>query len=179
MQDAAPTLLLADDDETFCSVLGEALKKRGFSVRIAHSVDEALDLARHYPPSHAVVDLRMPAPSGLELVARLCERYPAVRLVVLTGFASITTAIEAIKLGATYYLTKPTDADEVVAAFERDAGTAAVETVTDPISIDRIEWEHIQRVMVECNGNVSMAARRLDMHRRTLQRKLQKRPPPV
>jgi two-component system response regulator RegA len=114
-----------------------------------------------------------------DALARLRAQDPEMKIVVLTGYASITTAVEAIKLGATYYLTKPTDADEIMAAFRRDDGNTRAEAAPQPISMGRIEWEHIQRVLVECGGNVSEAARRLGMHRRTLQRKLNKRPAPV
>ena len=171
-----PRLLLVDDDETFCGVLGEALEKRGFAVSVAHNVPDARRLAEAEAPRYAVVDLRMPGPSGLELVSALCQADGAAKVVVLTGYASITTAVEAIKLGATHYLTKPTDADEIVAAFDRDEGDPQVNPAPRPISVDRLEWEHIQRVLTECAGNVSSAARRLGMHRRTLQRKLNKRP---
>ncbi|MGH8563076.1 MAG: response regulator transcription factor [Gammaproteobacteria bacterium] len=174
-----PRLLLVDDDETFCGVLGEALEKRGFAVRIAHNVPDARRLAEAEAPHYAVVDLRMPGPSGLELVSALCQPGGAAKVVVLTGYASITTAVEAIKLGATHYLTKPTDADEIVAAFDRDEGDPQVNPAPRPISVDRLEWEHIQRILTECTGNVSSAARRLGMHRRTLQRKLNKRPSPM
>ncbi len=176
---AAPRLLLVDDDPAFCEALGEAMGERGFSVSVAHNVPDALRMAEQEPPRYAVVDLRMPGPSGLELVSKLCGSDPSLKLVVLTGYASITTAIEAIKLGATYYLTKPTDADEVAAAFQRDEGNPDASAANREISIDRLEWEHIQRTLIECDGNVSGAARRLGMHRRTLQRKLNKRPSPV
>jgi two-component system response regulator RegA len=176
---ALQRLLLVDDDPAFCEVLGEAMGARGFSVSVAHNVPDALRIAQLEPPRYAVVDLRMPGPSGLELVSKLCASDPTLKLVVLTGYASITTAIEAIKLGATYYLTKPTDADEVTAALHRDQGNPDVSAADREISIDRLEWEHIQRTLIECDGNVSGAARRLGMHRRTLQRKLNTRPFPV
>ncbi|MGH8521792.1 MAG: response regulator transcription factor [Gammaproteobacteria bacterium] len=175
----APALILVDDDPAFCEVLGDALARRGFDTFIAHNVEDGLRLAEQHAPGYAVVDLRMPGPSGLELVAHLRAQDPEMKIVVLTGYASITTAVEAIKLGATYYLTKPTDADEIMAAFHRDNGNTRAKAAPHPISMDRIEWEHIQRVMVECGGNVSEGARRLGMHRRTLQRKLNKRPAPV
>jgi two-component system, response regulator RegA len=175
----APSLILVDDDPAFCEVLGDALARRGLDIFIAHNAADGLRLAEQHAPGYAVVDLRMPGPSGLELVARLRAQDPEMKIVVLTGYASITTAVEAIKLGATYYLTKPTDADEIMAAFHRDDGSTRAEAAPHLISMDRIEWEHIQRVMVECGGNVSEAARRLGMHRRTLQRKLNKRPAPV
>ncbi|MGH8578638.1 MAG: response regulator transcription factor [Gammaproteobacteria bacterium] len=169
-------LLLADDDETFCEVLAEALRNRGFHVHVAYDVPSALEVATKRVFTHAVVDLQMPGPSGLELVARLCERNPGLRLVVLTGYASIATAVEAIKLGATHYLTKPAEAEEIVAAFRRATGVPDTPIPEKPISVGRLQWEHIHKVLDECEGNVSAAARRLGMHRRTLQRKLYKHP---
>jgi two-component system response regulator RegA len=174
--DDRPDLLLVDDDVTFCQVMAQALDKRGFEVRVAHNVADGQAAAEHSPPEYAVVDLKMPGPSGLELVQRLKSLDEHTRIVVLTGYASVATAIEAIKLGAVHYLTKPADADEVVAAFQRDAGDATTPVEARPISVARLEWEHIQKVLMECQGNISETARRLGMHRRTLQRKLGKRP---
>ena len=173
---AAAPLLLVDDDTTFCEVLGRALGRRGFRVRTAHHVEEALQCARETIPEYAVLDLRMPGESGLTLVPALLGLNPRIRIVILTGYASIATAVEAIKLGATYYLTKPTDADEIMAAFERRQGDSNIEVAQDPVPLQRLEWEHIQKVLADCDGNISAAARKLKMHRRTLQRKLQKRP---
>lgn len=170
------TLLLVDDDPTFRQVLARSLARRGFSVSQAESVVAALDLARPDPPAHAVIDLNMPEESGLRLIMPLLGLNPQMRIVVLTGYASIATAVEAIKLGAMHYLTKPADADEILAAFQRDSGNETVAVTEQPIPLNRVEWEHIQRVLQECDGNISETARRLGMHRRTLQRKLQKRP---
>ena len=169
--DDQPSLLLVDDDETFCEVMANALQRRGFAVTVAHDVDE------DDSPEYALVDLKMPGDSGLTLVRRLHDMEPATRIVVLTGYASISTAVEAIKLGATHYLAKPVDADDVVAAFSKCEGDADTPVAPSPLSIDRLEWEHIQRVFAEHDGNVSATARALNMHRRTLQRKLAKRPP--
>lgn len=171
-----PNLLLADDDAVFCRVLAPALEKRGFCVYAAHSVDEASQLADAHLPEYAVVDLNMPGDSGLVLVERLHALNKEMRIVVLTGYASIATAVEAIKLGATHYLAKPADADEVVAALGRHSGDASAGVNEQPMSTRRMEWEHIQKVLMESDGNISEAARRLGMHRRTLQRKLAKRP---
>lgn len=169
------SLLLVDDDAVFSRVLCEALKKRGFEVAVAHSVEEALPLARENPPEYAVVDLKMDGASGLTLVAALHELDAATRIVVLTGYASIATAVEAIKLGATQYLSKPANADEIVAAFGHvPSPDAPLNTQTT--SVERLEWEHLQRVLLEHQGNISATARALNMHRRTLQRKLAKRP---
>jgi two-component system response regulator RegA len=169
------SLLLADDDEIFCGVLARALEKRGFTVTTAHSVEQALPLAQAAPPSYAVVDLRMGGASGLTLVQALHELNPETRIVVLTGYASIATAVEAIKLGATQYLAKPANADEVVAAFGHAPNTDAP-VRAQPHSVNQLEWEWIQRVLHENGGNISATARALNMHRRTLQRKLMKRP---
>lgn len=171
-----PNLLLVDDDQMFCQVLSAALERRGFAVHVAHSVSQGLAAAEGDPPEYAVVDLKMPGPSGLELVKKLKELDAHTRIVVLTGYASVATAVEAIKLGAIHYLAKPADADEIVAAFQRDSGNAAVAVETRPLPLSRLEWEHIQKVLTESGGNISETARRLNMHRRTLQRKLAKRP---
>ncbi|MDO8414002.1 MAG: response regulator transcription factor [Gallionellaceae bacterium] len=170
-----PSLLLVDDDATFCQVLCRALEKRGFTVTVAHSVEQATPLAQANPPEYAVVDLKMEGASGLVLVQALHELDAATRIVVLTGYASIATAVEAIKLGATQYFPKPANADEIVAAFGHLASSDAALNV-QPASVERLEWEHIQRVLQENQGNISATARALNMHRRTLQRKLGKRP---
>lgn len=172
--DEKPSLLLVDDDADFLSALAPAMVKRGFIVSLANSAESALAQAQHEPPEFAVVDLKMPGNSGLVLVRQLAALDAGIRIVVLTGYASITTAVEAIKLGATHYLAKPVDADEIVAAFDRRAGDAAIELPANPLSVDRLEWEHIQRVLAEHAGNISATARSLNMHRRTLQRKLGK-----
>lgn len=170
------SLLLCDDDQVFCGVLAAALERRGFAVQTAHDVQSGLRLVEDNPPEYAVVDLNMPSVSGLVLVERLNSLDPHTRTVVLTGYASIATAVEAIKLGATHYLTKPADADDVLAALQREVGDTSVPLAERPMSVDRLEWEHIQAVLMACGGNVSAAARSLGMHRRTLQRKLAKRP---
>lgn len=174
--DERPSLLLVDDDATFCQVLARALEKRGYAVSVAHDVAAGLALAQGNPPEFAVIDLKMPGPSGLVLVEKLKMFDEQTRIVVLTGYASISTAVEAIKLGATHYLAKPADADEIVAAFRRDSGDSAAPVNETPLSVDRLEWEHIQKVLAEHDNNISATARALKMHRRTLQRKLAKRP---
>ncbi len=171
-----PSLLLVDDDVTFCTVLGTALTKRGFAVSVAHSVEQAVPLANANPPEFAVLDLKMSGASGLTLVKLLSELDSNTRIVVLTGYASITTAVEAIKLGATQYLTKPANADEIVAAFSHAANSSAPLN-SRPVQIENLTWEYIQQVLLTHNGNISAAARALNMHRRTLQRKLAKPPP--
>lgn len=175
--DERPSLLLVDDDDTFRGVLSRALQKRGFDVVAAGNVPEALALAEANPPEYAVVDLKMPGgPSGLALVKRLKELDDATRILVLTGYASIATAVEAVKLGATHYLAKPANANEIVAALNKTEGDASAPLSSAPLSVDRMEWEHIQRVLTEQDGNISATARALNMHRRTLQRKLGKFP---
>ena len=172
----APGLLLVDDDPTFCDAMRRALVRRGFRVALAHDVDAALAAMRIETPAYAIIDLRMPGNSGLTLIPRLRALSERMRIVVLTGYASVATAVEAIKLGATHYLAKPVDADAVVAAFGRESGDPQVAVAPRPLSVDRLEWEHIQRVLGENNGNISATARSLKMHRRTLQRKLSKHP---
>ena len=174
--DEHPTLLLVDDDDAFLNALAMAMRKRGFLVTLANSAETAFDLAQADPPEFAVVDLKMSGNSGLVLVRQLASLQAGTKILILTGYASIATAIEAIKLGATHYLAKPVDADEIVAAFSKQSGNEEIELSHNPLSVDRLEWEHIQRVLVENDGNISATARSLNMHRRTLQRKLGKKP---
>lgn len=175
MNSESPSLLLVDDDATFRMVLSRALEKRGFAITSAESVEQALPLAIASPPEYAVLDLKMDGASGLVLVQKLHELDPATRIVMLTGYASIATAVEAIKLGATQYLSKPANADEIVAAFGHHA-SPDMPLNAQPATVERLEWEHIQRVLRENDDNISATARILNMHRRTLQRKLTKRP---
>jgi two-component system, response regulator RegA len=172
-----PSLLLVDDDATLCSVLARALEGRGYGVTTAHSGACALQLIDAMLPEYAIVDLRLPDMSGLKVVRRLIDADPNTRVVVLTGYGSIASAIDAIKLGAVSYLTKPANADQIEGAFapqEPDIDAAGPVT---PMTVSRLEWEHIQRVLTTTDNNISAAARTLHMHRRTLQRKLAKRPP--
>ncbi len=177
--DTRTTLLLVDDDRVLRERLGRAFRDRGFDVHTAADADAALAVARAESPELAVVDLRMPGRSGLDLVRDLKALDPATKVVVLTGYGSIATAIDATRLGAAYYLPKPADADDILAAFARGEATleTPAEVPSEAPSLARAEWEHINRVLVECDGNVSHAARRLGLHRRSLQRKLQKYPP--
>ena len=170
------SLLLVDDDPTFCRVLGLALHRRGFTVVTVYDSMTALQSAAADPPEYAVVDLNLAGDSGLLLIPKLLALEPATRIVVLTGYASIATAVEAIKLGAVNYLPKPADADQVVIALTASASEAPTPVNARPLSVNRLEWEHIQRVLRDNNGNISATARQLGMHRRTLQRKLAKRP---
>jgi len=169
-------LLLVDDDQTYCSVLKSALEKRKFTVSVAHDVKSGLLLAEQIEPEFAVIDLRIGYESGLELVQKLISLDDNTQIVMLTGFASIATAVEAIKLGAIHYLTKPANADEILNALQKNNGDSSIAINENPLSIKRLEWEHLQKVLLEHEGNISAAARALNMHRRTLQRKLDKRP---
>ncbi len=169
-------LLLVDDDVTFCTVLKGALERRGFSVAIAHDADEALELAEQLRPTHAVVDLKLGHDSGLHLIRPFLSVNDGMRIIVLTGYGSISTAVKAIKDGASNYLAKPVDVNTIVAAFRGEEHEPGEQQAPNPISLGRLEWEHIQRVLQEHGGNISATARSLGMHRRTLQRKLQKRP---
>ncbi len=171
-----PRLLLVDDDETFCSVLKPALEKRDFEVSVANDIKKGLVLAEETEPEYAVIDLRIGYDSGLEMVKKLISLDDNTRIVMLTGFASIATAVEAIKLGAIHYLTKPANADEIVNALHKNEGDSSVAINENPLSVKRLEWEHLQTVLMQHDGNISAAARALNMHRRTLQRKLDKRP---
>ena len=170
------TLLIIDDDQVLCQVMGRAFETRGYTVRYAHTAREGVATAQSLRPDSALVDLRLPDESGLKIIAALKTANRDMRIVVLTGHGSIPTAIEAVKLGATYYLTKPVEADEVLAALQKDAPNDGVAVDARPMSVDRLEWEHIQRVLRDNNDNVSATARALSMHRRTLQRKLRKHP---
>ena len=178
--DEKPSILIVDDDEVYRNRLARAFVDRGYDVRTAGDHDGGVTAASTESPEFAVVDLKMPGKSGLELVKALREIDPATKTVVLTGYGSIATAIDAVRLGATYYLSKPADADDIVAAFAR-AESPPLEPPAEQDfpapSLARAEWEHINRVLSDAGGNISEAARRLGIHRRSLQRKLQKYPP--
>ncbi len=177
----APSILVVDDNEVFRDRLARAFRDRGYETRTAADCEQALASANEDSPELAVVDLRMPGRSGLELLRDLKQIDPSTKVIMLTGYGSIATAIEAIRLGATYYVPKPADADDIIAAFERGQAPPLrpSEIKYSAPSLARAEWEHINRVLADCGGNVSEAARRLGVHRRSLQRKLQKYPPPI
>jgi two-component system response regulator RegA len=179
---AAGTLLIVDDDDSFRTRLAEGLRRRGFEVREAADPDGAIAAASGENPQFALVDLRLRRRSGLEVVRALKTINPATSVVVLTGYGSIATALASLRLGATHYLTKPVDTDQILAAFtKRDERAVPEAALAGPFpvpSLARVEWEHIQRVLVECRGNISRTARALGIHRRSLQRKLAKRPVP-
>ena len=170
------SLLLVDDDEPFLRRLARAMEKRGFEVEMAGSVAAGKAIATARPPAYAVVDLRLEAGNGLDVVEVLREKRPDSRIVVLTGYGAIATAVAAVKIGATDYLSKPADANDIVNALLAN-GDALPPPPENPMSADRVRWEHIQRVYELCDRNVSETARRLNMHRRTLQRILAKRSP--
>ncbi|MEM8850120.1 MAG: ActR/PrrA/RegA family redox response regulator transcription factor [Pseudomonadota bacterium] len=170
------TLLLVDDDEPFLRRLERAMEKRGFVVEAAGSVAEGIAKATSKPSAYAVVDLRLEDGNGLDVVERLRERRPDSRIVVLTGYGAIATAVAAVKMGATDYLSKPADANDITNALLVQ-GDDLPPPPENPMSADRVRWEHIQRVYELCDRNVSETARRLNMHRRTLQRILAKRSP--
>ncbi|MEN3929668.1 ActR/PrrA/RegA family redox response regulator transcription factor [Microvirga sp. W0021] len=170
------SLIIVDDDKPFSSRLGRAMEARGYSVRIAESVAEGIALIDDMAPAFAVIDMRLGDGNGLQVIERLSERRPDARGVILTGYGNIATAVTAVKLGAFDYLAKPADADEIEAALTAQSDGKA-SPPENPMSADRVRWEHIQRVYELCNRNVSETARRLNMHRRTLQRILAKRAP--
>lgn len=170
-------VVLIDDDTVFAAILARALTARGFLVDTAGDGARALALVRENSPDFAVLDLKLGTENGLALIPNLLAACPALRILLLTGYASIATAVEAIKRGAHDYLAKPVDADQVVLALLGDDHDAADTPLpSHATQLKRLEWEHIQRVLAECAGNISEAARRLGLHRRTLQRKLAKRP---
>jgi len=170
------TLLIVDDDKPFLTRLARAMETRGFLVDTAESVEEALAKAKSAAPAYAVVDMRLGDGNGLDVVSAIREKREDCRAIILTGYGNIATAVTAVKLGAIDYLAKPADADDIYAALTRTRADR-IEPPENPMSADRVRWEHIQRVYEMCERNVSETARRLNMHRRTLQRILAKRAP--
>ena len=180
MNTKSNNILIVEDDEVFAGAIARTLKARGFTCFHAHTVDKANELIQIEIPDFAILDLNLNGETSLKLIPTLRRISSSMRILILTGYASIATAVEAIKLGADNYLAKPADTDEILTAifadFEKDAGDLNREPKLETMSVRRLEWEHIQRVLMENNGNVSATARQLNMHRRTLQRKLQKKP---
>jgi two-component system, response regulator RegA len=175
MSDAAACeLLIVEDDAAFARALKRSFERRDYEVQVCDSVQAVQDFLREHSPAYAVVDLKLGQGSGLEAVKALCKAHPDMRVVVLTGFASISTAVEAIKLGACHYLTKPANTDDIEAAFHRHEGDETAPLAVRPTSLKNLEWERIHETLVEAEFNISEAARRLGMHRRTLARKLKK-----
>lgn len=174
-----PRVLVVDDDEVFRNRLCRALAKRTWESGSAANGEDALTAAREYAPDLVLVDLRMPGMDGLTLVERLRALDSSMKIIVLTGYGSIPTTISALKKGADYYLSKPADADQILAAYERlhTPAQQATNSSTVAPSLARVEWEHMQRIIADCGGNITQAAKALGIHRRSLQRKLSKTPP--
>lgn len=173
---STPSYLIVDDDEVFCDTLARSITARGYQTFTAYDEMSALSLCAEKKPQRAIVDLKLGKTSGLHLVEKLKTLDARLEIVVLTGYSSIPTAVAAIKLGARNYLAKPAGVNEILAMFEEQANASELHPPEVPPSVNRVEWEHIQRVLNEHDGNISATARALGMHRRTLQRKLQKRP---
>lgn len=171
----AHKLLIIEDDAVFARTLARSFERRGYAVQVLNGPEEVEATARAFVPTRAVVDLRLGGSSGLACVKQLHDLDPTMRIVVLTGFASISTAVEAVKLGATNYLMKPANTDDIEAAFDRVDGDVDTELKARPTSIKTLEWEHIHQTLADTNYNLSEAARRLGLHRRTLARKLDKK----
>lgn len=177
--DTKLSILIVDDEDFFRDRLARAFVRRGFCVFPAADYDEAVQMIKENRPVMAIVDLKMPGRSGLDLLKAAADIHPAMKTVVLTGYGSIATATEAVRLGAFSYLSKPADVDDILNAFARDPALSVEPPPEDfePPSLARMEWEHINRVLSDCNGNISLAAKKLGLHRRTLQRKLYKYAP--
>ena len=169
-------ILLVEDDDTFAGVLARSVERRGHRVTVASGVEAARHCVAHQRFSHAILDLKLADGTSLPLIPLLQAQQPGIRILVLTGYASIQTAVQATKLGASNYLCKPADTDSILQALLNRAANEAAPVAENPLSVDRLEWEHIQRVLAEHEQNISATARALGMHRRTLQRKLGKRP---
>lgn len=176
MNETPRRVLLVDDDPVFSEVLARSFTRRGFVTHTAGDADAALRDCAAFAPSHIVLDLNMPGTPGLVILPRLLELAPDAKLIVLTGYSSIATAVSATQAGACNYLCKPATIEEILQAFEGGPAPGETPVPPDPISVDRLEWEHIQKVLQDNDNNISATARALGMHRRTLQRKLQKRP---
>jgi two-component system response regulator RegA len=173
---AIQEILLVDDDATFRGVLADSLKARNIIVYEAENFSSAINVSKKKLINYAIVDLKMPGDSGLVLIKELRALNSKMNIVMLTGFASIATAVEAVKLGANQYLAKPVNAEEILEAFNKLDGNEALDIHASPLTVDKLEWEHINRILNENKGNISATARALNMHRRTLQRKLQRKP---
>ena len=173
---AIQEILLVDDDAIFRGVLADSLKERNIIVYEAENFSSAINVSKKKLINYAIVDLKMPGDSGLVLIKELRALNSEMNIVMLTGFASIATAVEAVKLGANQYLAKPVNAEEILEAFNKLDGNEALDIHASPLTVDKLEWEHINRILNENKGNISATARALNMHRRTLQRKLQRKP---
>ena len=169
-------ILLVDDDTQFTAIMARGFERRGFKTRSCSTADEAIAVCASFQPTHILLDLNMPEKSGLVALPQLLEQAPTAKLVVLTGYSSIATAVAATQAGATHYLCKPAGMEDILMAFGESQEMPMPTVPPDPISVERLEWEHIQKVLQDNDNNISATARALGMHRRTLQRKLQKRP---
>jgi len=169
--------LVADDDDLFRDRLGRALESRGWEVFLAANIAQAVSAAQEHAPDLAIVDLRLGVENGLDIVRKLRALDPTMFILMLTGWGSIATALEAVRGGADHYLSKPVDVDQIIAVFNSPLGSSRNGAETAVPTLARVEWEHIQRVLTDCQGNISLAAKRLGLHRRSLQRKLSKYPP--
>ena len=180
MNNLGAKILVVEDDDVFARVMNRALSQRGFDVAIAHDAQAASALIVEHNFIYAILDLNLGGHTSLGLIPKLKQSNPEIKILILTGYASIATAVEAIKLGADNYLAKQADADEILASLTAEPQRKETEDTSpanmEPMSVRRLEWEHIQKVLMENHGNISETARQLKMHRRTLQRKLQKRP---
>lgn len=170
------SILILDDDEVFAGTLARSFKRKGFDTLVALNIDDAKKLTLAHQPNFAVVDLKIDQESGLHFLPLLSELSPSTKAIVLTGYSSISTTVEAMKLGCVNYLCKPVNSDEILQAFLDENAHPEISLPETPPSVNRLEWEHIQRVLTQHEGNISATAKALGMHRRTLQRKLQKRP---
>jgi two-component system, response regulator RegA len=170
------SILILDDDSTFSATLGRSFSRRGLTSLVTHNISEAEDILHKTKPDYAVIDLKIDQESGLQFLSILAERSPDTKAVILTGYSSISTTVAAMKLGCVNYLCKPLNTDEILQALEHIEPTPETRIVETPPSVNRMEWEHIQRVLMQHDGNISATAKALGMHRRTLQRKLQKKP---
>lgn len=170
------SILILDDDEVFAGTLARSFKRKGLESVVAFNIDDAKKLALAHQPDFAVIDLKIDQESGLHFLPLLSELSPLTKAIVLTGYSSISTTVEAMKLGCVNYLCKPVNSDEILQAFQDEDAHPEISLPDTPPSVNRLEWEHIQRVLTHNDGNISATAKALGMHRRTLQRKLQKRP---
>lgn len=174
----AKRFLVIDDDDAFCTALQRSLTRKGYEVKLANNLDEARECCQQYVPNYAVVDLKIDQESGLNIIPYLRNRFPDIRMLMLTGYSSIATAVDAIKLGADNYLQKPAGTAAILAALKESSKPEPGQALppSNAPSLERMTWEHIQQALKDNDGNISATARQLGMHRRTLQRKLQKRP---
>jgi len=170
------SILILDDDVTFAETLGRSFSRRGLTSFVTHSIAEAERIIEAEAPDYAVVDLKIDQESGLRFLPILVDKSPITKSIILTGYSSISTTVEAMKLGTVNYLCKPVNTDEILAAFDDSEAVSETPIIDNPPSVHRLEWEHIQRVLTQYDGNITATAKALGMHRRTLQRKLQKRP---